>query len=499
MFLPIQNNPIMSELKDTPTLGWNLKHTYRQLPEVLFANVLPAAVPLPKLAFFNTKLADELGFSPNEITHSQWGNWLSGNELPPGAEPLAQAYAGHQFGHFTMLGDGRAILLGEQLTKDGKLVDVQLKGSGKTPFSRGGDGKATYKAMLREYLISEAMHGLRIPSSRSLAVVRTGEPVQREFTQEGAVLTRIMSSHLRVGTFEYARQFQSLDTLEKLCDYAIRKHYPEVLKSENPVNEFLRAVMRKQIKLVANWWRVGFIHGVMNTDNTGIAGETYDYGPCAFMNRFDLKTVYSSIDRNSRYAFGNQPAILKWNLSCLAGALLPLIHSQEAIAIDIAKGILEEFDDLFNQERAKIWAGKLGFSEATETSQTLSKELLTWMQNRGADYTNTFLFLEGIKVPQEAIYQDPIFVVWYQKWQEAVMDGSPQYLKILQANNPMYIPRNHLVEEALDKAAFQKDDSLLKDLLLILQDPYQREEPLTAYLSVPDESFESEFQTFCGT
>lgn len=490
----------MAEQHSYSKIGWNLQHSYQEkLPKAFYSASIPETVPRPRMAVFNTELAKYLGLNNNEFTEKDWINWLSGNELPPNSQPIAQAYAGHQFGHFTMLGDGRAILLGEQRTPENELFDIQLKGAGKTIFSRGGDGKGTLKAMLREYLISEAMHGLGIPTSRSLAVVRTGEAVQREWAQEGAVLTRVMSSHLRIGTFEFARQFQPIESLEKLCDYAIRRHYPHVLKTEFPVSEFLKAVMKNQIELVVNWWRVGFIHGVMNTDNTGIAGATYDYGPCAFMNAFNLKTVYSSIDRNARYAFGDQPGILKWNLSCLAGALLPLIHTNEKIAIDKAKEILNEFDELFNASRNQMLAKKIGFDSTDEQVITLVNELLVWMNENHADYTNTFLFIEGVQIPNDEVFQRATFKQWHQKWQNLIQNRNINPTKTMKYANPTYIPRNNKVEEALDFAAFRDDWSKFNELLSILQNPYTREEIQSSFTESPDENFEAGFRTFCGT
>jgi uncharacterized protein YdiU (UPF0061 family) len=329
--------------------NWQIENTYAKLPAAFFTLQQPVPVAKPAIVFFNERLANDLGLGFLNEEEENIAGYFSGNKIPEGAQPLAQAYAGHQFGHFTMLGDGRAILLGEQIDPRGKRFDIQLKGSGQTPYSRRGDGRATLYSMLREYLISESMYHLGIPTTRSLSVVSTGEKVYREEVHNGAVLTRTANSHIRVGTFEYARRFCSAEDLRALTNYTIQRHYPEITDTDNPALELLKAVMHKQIDLMVNWMRVGFIHGVMNTDNMSIAGETIDYGPCAFMNAYNPRTVFSSIDTRGRYAFGNQPYIAQWNLTVFASALLPIISENQQKAVDLVKEVIEGFKEKFTK------------------------------------------------------------------------------------------------------------------------------------------------------
>jgi len=331
-------------------MKFNFDNTYLALPGELFTVCPPTPVSQPQLVAFNDSLANELGLSTSNIQPDELADIFSGNVLPEGAASLAQAYSGHQFGHFSRLGDGRALLLGEQITPDGRRYDLQLKGSGPTPYSRRGDGLATLSAMLREYLISEAMHALGIPTTLSLAVVVTGEPVYREQVQPGAVLTRVAKSHIRVGTFEHISQFSSVETLKVFTEYVLKRHYPELLQTENPVLSFLQKVIEKQTDLIVSWMRVGFIHGVMNTDNMAVSGETIDYGPCAFMNAYKPETVFSSIDTGGRYAFGNQPEMALWNLTRLAESLLPLIDTDIKKAIAKAEDVLNSFQHLFEHK-----------------------------------------------------------------------------------------------------------------------------------------------------
>ncbi len=320
-----------------PGLNWKFDNSYARLPEVFFTRLEPMPAKEPKLALFNHNLASAIGLDAKDIPEHKLAEQFVGNNLPKGATPIAQAYAGHQFGSFTMLGDGRALILGEHIAPDGRRYDIQFKGSGRTPYSRGGDGRAAIGPMLREYIISEAMDALGVPTTRSLAVVTTGEPVYRENILQGAVLTRVALSHLRVGTFEYAASRQDLQSLSNLVDYAVERHYPNFKSKENSALLLLKLVIEVQADLVVNWLRVGFIHGVMNTDNMTISGETIDYGPCAFMDSYDPLTTFSSIDHGRRYAFGNQPIIAQWNLARFAEALLPLIHSKQDKAVDIAE------------------------------------------------------------------------------------------------------------------------------------------------------------------
>ena len=325
-------------------INWNFDNSYSKLPNTFKENISPVSVKNPKLIILNEALASDLGLNFDNIDKKILSNLFSGNNLPKGSKPIAQAYAGHQFGHFTMLGDGRAILIGEHLTNKNSRYDIQLKGSGKTAFSRNGDGRAALGPMLREYIISEAMYGLNIPTTRSLAVVKTGEEVFREIPLIGAILTRIALSHIRVGTFQYIAARQKKGELETLLDYVIHRHYPNIEDSKNKAIELLKVVLDKQIDLVVNWMRVGFIHGVMNTDNMSISGETIDYGPCAFMDTYDPKTVFSSIDEMGRYAYCNQPIITKWNLSRFAECLIPLIDKDKAKSIKLATKVINEFE-----------------------------------------------------------------------------------------------------------------------------------------------------------
>ena len=329
---------------------WNFQNSYVELPAKLYIKQLPVSVKNPQIIYYNMSLAKELGLEFLSEEKVAVAEYLSGNKIPEGATPISQAYAGHQFGHFTMLGDGRAVLLGEQINQNNQRYDIQLKGSGQTPYSRSGDGRATLSSMLREYIISESIHHLGIPTTRSLAVIQTGEKVYRETVNDGAVLTRIASSHIRVGTFEYVINSCSKEDLEIFIKYVIDRHYPEISDTDNPSLGLLKVVMHKQIDLIVHWIRVGFIHGVMNTDNMSIAGETMDYGPCAFMNTYNPKTVFSSIDINGRYAFGNQSTIAHWNLTVFASTLLPLISKNKEKAIQLANDILNKFHEEYSKK-----------------------------------------------------------------------------------------------------------------------------------------------------
>lgn len=480
---------------------WNFDNSYLQLPERMYSRLKPVPVKAPSLVLFNHTLAEEIGLNIKGYDWQKLAAYFSGNEIPNGAEPLAQAYAGHQFGHFTMLGDGRAILLGEHLTPDGKRIDIQLKGSGRTPYSRRGDGRATLYSMLREYLISEAMHYLGIPSSRSLAVVSTGEPVYRERMHHGAVLTRLASSHIRVGTFEYARNYLGDDELEKLVDYSLERHYPDGLQEKNKALALLDILMHQQAKLIAEWMRVGFIHGVMNTDNMGIAAETFDYGPCAFMNAYNPSTVFSSIDTDGRYAYGNQPYIAHWNLGSLAGALLPLIHPEQEKAIALAKEVLNEFPAIYQKYWKKMMHNKLGLQSEMDGDLNLMEDLLVWMHKNNADYTLTFYKLAHNSLQDDLAYQDENFITWLAKWKERIhAEGStPEKAgSIMQKSNPVYIPRNHKVEEALLAAADQQQFEPLETMLELVKSPYEERPEYESYKYGPEKG-DSNYRTFCGT
>jgi len=484
-------------------IAWNFDNSYSKLSETMFTYTKPTSVKLPSTVLFNVELANELGLNfhlndVEEIAHS-----LSGNTIIEGSKPIAQAYAGHQFGHFTMLGDGRAILLGEHITPNNQRFDIQLKGAGRTSYSRGGDGRATLRSMLREYIISEAMHGLKIPSSRSLAVIATGEKVYREDIHEGAVLTRISSSHIRVGTFEFANHFLSIDELKSLTDYVINRHYPACKDAENPPLQLLEAVMMRQIELIVHWMRVGFIHGVMNTDNMSIAGETFDYGPCAFMNAYSPDTVFSSIDVNGRYAFGNQPMIAQWNLSCLANALLPLIHSNRTEAIRLAESVLNSYPSIYEKQWMEMMGQKLGFNilEYSDSEKALFAELLDWMEIEKADYTNTFLAIQNGDFEMSELYSKPDFKLWYSKWEKAINEKGicfDERLKTMQSVNPVFIPRNQLIEQALDNACLDNDFILFNQLLDVLQFPFTENRTFLDF-QIPPKSDDSLYKTYCGT
>ncbi|MFN3756786.1 MAG: protein adenylyltransferase SelO [Flavobacterium sp.] len=480
-------------------INWNLKNTYASLPESLFQRQEPTLVTNPKGLLWNFELANTLGIFENDQEPEDWELYFSGNKIAEASIPLAQAYAGHQFGHFNRLGDGRAILLGEQISASGDLFDLQLKGSGPTPYSRRGDGRATLKSMLREYIMSEAMFGLGIPTTRSLAVVASGESVIREQVQPGAVLTRVAKSHIRVGTFEYIHQFEDKEVLRTFFDYTVKRHFPECLAAEQPVLCFFEKVMEQQIDLVVHWMRVGFIHGVMNTDNVSISGETIDYGPCAFMNRYDPNTVYSSIDRNGRYAFGQQAPITQWNLMCLAETLLPLIHENIDIAVEMITPLLQAFPIRYEQAWKTMMAHKIGLQQ-NEASHELILELLKWMNAHKADYTNTFIKLMHSKEINEMIYEEKAFLSWRKKWETAVAQqegGFERAYTLMQRSNPCYIPRNSLVEKALDNFQNLNDRTQFDVLLDVLKHPYQLQEGATFLMQATED--ESTYQTFCGT
>jgi serine/tyrosine/threonine adenylyltransferase len=487
-------------MSNTPR-GWHFDNSYTTLPKKMYALAPPEAVANPKTVLFNDALAKSLGLSLNSSDAEEIARMLSGNEAIPGAVYLAQAYAGHQFGHFTMLGDGRAILIGEHITPEDKRVDIQLKGAGQTFYSRRGDGRATLRSMLREYLVSEVMHGLGIPSSRSLAVVSSDEKVYREDIHEGGILTRIAASHIRVGTFEYVKHFLSVEELGTFTDYVIDRHYPDLKDAEHKALALLEAVMEKQVDLIVHWMRVGFIHGVMNTDNMSIAGETFDYGPCAFMNAYDPRTVFSSIDARSRYAFGNQPKIAQWNLASLAEALLPLIGSDVPEAVKKAEAVLNTFPSSFEKKWSQMMGKKLGLEQVSESEQGLMHELLDWMEAHQADYTNTFLHLSAGLEDAPALYRDAAFEAWQAKWKACLASQNirhDQALGVMQSQNPCFIARNHLVEQALDEVCEARNFTLFNSLLEVLRNPYQKNTGL-AFLQSPPPEGDGLYKTYCGT
>jgi uncharacterized protein YdiU (UPF0061 family) len=479
---------------------FRFEHTYAGLPAGFHSVVQPTPVHSPRLLLLNEALAAELGIHTAGCGESDWANMLSGNAMPPGSQPLAQAYAGHQFGHFTMLGDGRALLLGEHRTPTGQLFDIQLKGSGPTPYARRGDGRAALGPMLREYIISEAMHALGIPTSRSLVVVATGEPVMREQVLPGAVLTRVMDSHLRVGHFEYASHFLGTNDLETLVHYALQRHYPQVAPEESPALTLLQEVAKRQTELVVEWMRVGFIHGVMNTDNMSMAGLTFDYGPCAFMNAYHPGTVFSSIDRQGRYAFAMQPGIVQWNLVCLANALIPLIHENVDHAVILARQVIDAYPDRFADAWLSMMRRKLGLTGEQPGDKALADELLHWMQQHRADYTHTFLQLMDV-MPEGVLQLTPSFVAWkekYNKRQQEQEGGREAGLALMRNANPVYIPRNHRVEAALEAAQVHADLKPVQQLLEVLRSPYAMQSGRDEFLHGP-EGGDAGYQTFCGT
>ncbi len=480
-------------------INWNFNNTYFNLSSSFRENVDPIPVKNPELILLNNNLAHKLDLDFSKISSKELAQVFSGNTLPQGSNSIAQAYAGHQFGHFTMLGDGRAVLIGEHITKSNKKYDIQFKGSGKTIFSRNGDGRAALGPMLREYIISEAMNALNIPTTRSLAVVKTGEMVQRESVLQGAILTRVASSHIRVGTFQYIAARQKDDELKILLDYTINRHYPEIKNSNNKALDLLNLLIDRQCDLVVNWMRVGFIHGVMNTDNMAISGETIDYGPCAFMDVYDPKTVFSSIDLMGRYAYCNQPVITKWNLARFAECLVSLIDKDQDKAIKIATEKINSFEKKYEEKWMNMMRNKLGLPGFDNKDKFLILDLLTWMHEKKADYTNTFCHLMNLIPKKDKLFEDTNLINWKKRWKERLAknnDTSNKYLESMKNNNPLVIPRNHKVEEAIE-AAEKNNFKPLNQLIEILKDPYNQKNDILDY-QIPSNSNEK-YQTFCGT
>ena len=480
-------------------INWNFDNTYFNLSEPFREKISPSPVKKPEIILLNNDLAKLLSLDFSKISNSELSNIFSGNLLPAGSNSIAQAYAGHQFGHFTMLGDGRAILLGEHVSQSNKKYDIQFKGSGKTAFSRNGDGRAALGPMLREYIISEAMNALKVPTTRSLAVVKTGELIQREKALQGAILTRVASSHIRVGTFQYIAARQKDDELKTLLDYTIDRHYPEIKNSNNQALNLLNRLIERQCDLVVNWMRVGFIHGVMNTDNMTVSGETIDYGPCAFMDAYDPKTVFSSIDQNGRYAYCNQPGITKWNLARFAECLIPFFEKDQKKAIQIATETIDDFDKKYEKKWMNMMRNKLGISGLDNEDKPLILDLLTWMHEKKADYTNTFCHLMNFDPKKEKIFEDSKFIVWKKRWKERLLKNDNNHIKskeLMKNNNPLVIPRNHKIEEALE-AAELNDMEPINKILEILKNPYDKQSEIIDY-QYPSKSSEK-YQTFCGT
>ncbi|MUV37667.1 UPF0061 protein [Lentibacillus sp. JNUCC-1] len=480
--------------------NWHLADSYTQLPHIFYKPTNPTPVKAPKLLIFNEELAAWLGLDTDFLRSDQGIDVLAGNAVPEGANPIAQAYTGHQFGMFTMLGDGRAVLLGEHNTPQHERVDIQLKGAGRTNYSRGGDGRAALGPMLREYMISEAMHGLGVPTTRSLAVVSTGEPIMRETPLTGAVLTRVAKSHLRVGTFQYAARFGSFDDVKALADYAIDRHYPELNNKLHPYLSFFQEVIKEQASLVAKWQLVGFIHGVMNTDNMAISGETIDYGPCAFMDTYDPRIVFSSIDVQGRYAYSNQPPIAHWNLARLGEAMLSLIDEDEDQAVKQVEKELEAFPRLFNDHWMNGMRAKLGLFNEEPEDDSLITSLLDIMKTHKADYTNTFLGLTYDKLDDATIFSTDDFRKWHKRWLRRVEkqhETDEERKDLMRCNNPAVIPRNHRVEEALTAAVDNDDLTLVEELLHLMKDPYAHTDEQIEYAKAPIP--EGPYTTYCGT
>ena len=475
-------------------------NTYARLPARFYARIEPTHVAAPRIVRVNHDLAALLGLDPAALD----ADLLAGNRLPAGAEPIAQAYSGHQFGHFSpTLGDGRAVLLGEVVGSDGRHYDLQLKGSGPTPFSRRGDGRAALGPVLREYLIGEAMHALGIPTTRALAAVTTGEPVYRETALPGAVLTRVAASHIRVGTFQFFASQADAEAVRILADYAIARHYPDLAGN---YRGFLDAVIARQAELVARWLLIGFIHGVMNTDNMAISGETIDYGPCAFMDAYDPATVFSSIDEAGRYAFGQQPRIAAWNLARLAEALLPLLGPNQEAAIEAAKQAIASFAPRFERAYRIGLRRKLGLVTEQEGDDDLAQDLLRHMQESSADWTLTLRTLaeavEGNDAPARALFSPGVvWDAWAERWKARLArEPSPaaERSAAMRALNPLYIPRNHLVEAALNAAVQSYDYRPFEELLGVIAKPYERRSGLERFAQPPRPE-QRVLATFCGT
>jgi uncharacterized protein YdiU (UPF0061 family) len=492
---------MITERKVVIETGWNLDNSYARLPKSFFTSQSPTPASSPKLIILNYPLTKSLGLNFQALQSNGGVAVLAGNQIPQGALPIAQAYAGHQFGHFTMLGDGRALLLGEQLTPKGQRFDIQFKGSGRTPYSRGGDGRAALGPMLREYIISEAMHGLNIPTTRSLAVVTTGESVIREDEQIGAILTRVAASHLRVGTFQYVSKWGTAPEIRVLADYTLERHFPEAFASDERYLLLLKEVIKRQAELIAKWQLVGFIHGVMNTDNMTISGETIDYGPCAFMDTYDPATVFSSIDIYGRYAYGNQPSIAAWNLTRFAETLLPLLHDNRDAAVKLVEDAVLDFTELYHSNWLTGMRAKLGIFNEELQDKSLIEDLLSMMKKYGADYTNTFRALTLDKGADMMLFDTTEFANWNEMWQARLgrqQETKDAYHKLMKSSNPAIIPRNYWVEEALEAAVKHEDYSVMENLLDVLSNPYAYSLKQEDYSRLPEKS-DCTYRTFCGT
>lgn len=480
--------------------GWNLDNSYENLPNIFFTKMNLNPVQAPKLIIFNDSLAVSLGLDAQALQSEEGIAVLAGNEVPEEGMPLAQAYAGHQFGHFTMLGDGRAMLIGEQITPSGERFDIQLKGSGRTAYSRSGDGRAALGPMLREYIISEAMHALGIPTTRSLAVVTTGESVIRETDLSGAILTRIADSHIRVGTFQYAAKWGTDEELRTLADYTLQRHFPDIEAGGNRYLALLQEVIKRQASLVAKWQLVGFIHGVMNTDNTTISGETIDYGPCAFMDTYDPATVFSSIDVQSRYAYGNQPNIIGWNLARFAESLISLLHTDYSEGAKLAQDAISAFPEHYYTNWLAGMRAKLGIFNEEQQDAALIDSLLHMMEQYQVDYTNTFRALTFDTLEESALFSTPEFGEWHALWQARLdrqQESKELVHQLMRSSNPAVIPRNHQVEAALEAAVESGDYRVMEQLLDVLAHPFAHSPEQVDYANLPES--DGPYHTYCGT
>ena len=496
-------------VKNSQQNNFIFQNTFVDLPQNFFCKLDPTPVKKPDLIKINQVLADNLKLSKKYLCSKEGIQVLSGNLIPKGSVPLAMAYAGHQFGNWVpQLGDGRAIMLGELIDKNNLRYDIQLKGAGLTPFSRQGDGRASLGPVLREYIVSEAMNSLNIPSTRALAAVTTGEIVRREEDFPGAILTRVAKSHIRVGTFQYFAAKNDLNAVKKLTDYVINRIYPELKKKENPYVSFLKTLIKKQAFLISRWLGIGFIHGVMNTDNMTVSGETIDYGPCAFMDGYNENTVYSSIDYYGRYAYKNQISIAKWNLGCLASSILPLIDPDQKKSLSLAKQLIEEFDEIFMQYWSKELNSKLGLKEQSNEGIKLGSKLLDIMQNNSSDFTNTFRLLSNLSNTESALDENfkSLFSnkgsidSWLSSWRREIkneMIDEAYRKKSMLSSNPAYIPRNHRIEEVI-KYALKGDLSYFHKFCMILANPFEEQSVNKDYL-LPPKPDEVVSQTFCGT
>lgn len=490
---------------------FSLKQSYLNLPESFYQKQFPTKVSSPKWIQFNKKLAKELELNISESTSDEALSFFAGNNIPENLSPIAQAYAGHQFGHFVpQLGDGRAVLLGELESKENKLFDVQLKGAGQTKFSRNGDGRAAIGPVVREYIVSEAMHALGIKTTRALAAVITGEKVQRETALPGAILTRVAASHIRVGTFEYFAAKGDIEAIRKLADYVINRHYNFIKDEKNPYLSLLQEVMKAQAKLVASWMGVGFIHGVMNTDNTSIAGETIDYGPCAFLDEYDPQKTFSSIDRNGRYAYNNQGYIAQWNMARFAETLLPILDEDFDKAVAIAENEIVSFKDLFENEWRVVMCAKLGLQTIQKDDVLLVQEFLELMQRNKVDFTNSFRLLTHaindannafINLEELFSSEKEEFNHWFSKWQRRLQNENikiDEVAEFMKQKNPAFIPRNHQIEKVIKAAEKDLRYDEMEQLMKVLESPYQEQDENKNYM-IPPSQEEKIKHTFCGT